>query len=127
MRQLSNRLARLLRIEHWQLIMIYLIIYDVIAVNGAFFLALWLRFDLRFTMISGNYLIVKNINLSYSLPRKFVNSIGLAGVSFSASVDNLWSFTAMKGLNPQQSFSGAVYGYTINTPRVGTLGVKVNF
>lgn len=78
-------------------------------------------------LISGNYLIVKNINLSYSLPRKFVNSIGLAGVSFSASVDNLWSFTAMKGLNPQQSFSGAVYGYTINTPRVGTLGVKVNF
>ena len=56
MRQLSNRLARLLKLEHWQLIMIYLIIYDVIAVNGAFFLALWLRFDLRFTMISGNYL-----------------------------------------------------------------------
>ena len=57
MRQLSNRLARLLKIEHWQLIMIYLIIYDVIAVNGAFFLALWLRFDLRFSMIDARYLI----------------------------------------------------------------------
>ena len=56
MRQLSNRLARLLKIEHWQLIMIYLIIYDVIAVNGAFFLALWLRFDLRFSMIDPRYL-----------------------------------------------------------------------
>lgn len=79
------------------------------------------------SLISGNYLIVKNINLSYSLPRRLVGNIGLAGVTFSASVDNLWSFTARKGLNPQQSFSGAVYGYNINTPRVGTLGVKVNF
>ncbi len=56
MRQLSNRIARMLRLEHWQLIMIYLIVYDVIAVNGAYFLALWLRFDCRFSMIDEQYL-----------------------------------------------------------------------
>ena len=56
MRQISNRIARLLRMEHWQLIMIYLIVYDVIAVNGAYFLALWLRFDCRFSMIDAQYL-----------------------------------------------------------------------
>ena len=77
--------------------------------------------------VSGNYLIVKNVNLSYSLPRRFVNSIGLGGVTFSASIDNLWTFTAKKGMNPQQAFSGLIYGSYVNTPRVGTIGVKVNF
>ena len=78
-------------------------------------------------LISGNYLVVKNINLAYTFPRKWVESIGLSGITVNASVDNLWSFTAKKGMNPQQNFSGAIYGYSINTPRIGTLGVKVNF
>ncbi len=77
--------------------------------------------------VSGNYLIVKNVNLSYTLPRRWVNSIGLSGITFSASVDNLWTFTAKKGMNPQQAWSGLIYGSYVNTPRVSTVGVKVNF
>ena len=77
--------------------------------------------------VSGNYLIVKNVNLAYSLPRRWVNSIGLSGITFSASVDNLWTFTAKKGMNPQQAWSGLIYGSYVNTPRVSTVGVKVNF
>jgi hypothetical protein len=53
--------------------------------------------------------------------------MGLGSISLSAAVDNLWAFTARKGLNPQQSFSGAVYNYNINTARVATIGLKVNF
>ena len=79
------------------------------------------------SLISGNYLIVKNINLSYRLPRKVVSKLDVSSITFNASIENLWSFTARKGLNPQQSFSGAVYGYNLNTPRVGTVGIKVNF
>ena len=78
-------------------------------------------------LVSGNYLIVKNVNLSYSLPQRWVNKIGLGGITFSASVDNLWSFTARKGMNPQQAWSGLIYGSYVNTPRVSTIGVKVNF
>ena len=78
-------------------------------------------------LVSGNYLIVKNVNLAYSFPKKWVNSIGLSGVTLSASVDNLWTFTAKKGMNPQQAWSGLIYGSYVNTPRVGTVGVKVNF
>ena len=44
------------RMEHWQLVAILLVIYDVIAVNVAYFLALWLRFDLSFNEIQYNYL-----------------------------------------------------------------------
>ena len=78
-------------------------------------------------LVSGNYLIVKNVNLSYTLPKKSVASLGLSSVIFSASVENLWTLCARKGMNPQQAWSGLIYGSYVNTPRVATVGVKVNF
>ncbi len=44
-------------IEHRHLVVLYLIIYDFIVINAAYFLALWLRFDLRFSAIPEHYLI----------------------------------------------------------------------
>ena len=77
--------------------------------------------------VSGNYLIVKNINMSYSLPKRWTDKLGINGITLSASVDNLLTFTAKKGMNPQQAWSGLIYGSYVNTPRVGTAGVKINF
>ena len=42
--------------EHWQVISIGLTVYDAIAMILAFFLALWFRFDCRYTMIPKEYL-----------------------------------------------------------------------
>ena len=42
-------------VRHAQLIATYLGIYDVIAVTVAYFAALWLRFDLKFSAIQGAY------------------------------------------------------------------------
>lgn len=44
------------RIEHWQMINMALMVYDILAVNLAFFLALWLRFDCRYSLIPAEYL-----------------------------------------------------------------------
>lgn len=44
------------RIEHWQVINLALMAYDILAVNLAFFLALWLRFDCRYSQIPAEYL-----------------------------------------------------------------------
>ena len=44
------------RIEHWQIIAFYLVVYDIVAVNLSYFGALWLRFDLRFSSIPEVYL-----------------------------------------------------------------------
>ena len=44
------------KIEHWQIIALYLIVYDVIAINFAYFFGLWLRFDLHFTNIPAEYM-----------------------------------------------------------------------
>lgn len=37
--------------EHFHIISLYLMVYDALAVSGAYFLALWLRYDCRFTEI----------------------------------------------------------------------------
>lgn len=44
------------KLEHWQVIALYLMIYDVIAVNAAYFLGLWFRFDCTYSAIPGEYL-----------------------------------------------------------------------
>ncbi len=44
------------RIEHWRIIAAFLIIYDMIAVNAAFFFALWLRFDFQYRSITHRFL-----------------------------------------------------------------------
>ena len=40
-----------IRIKHWRIISMYLVIYDVLAVNIAFLVALWLRFDCSFGLL----------------------------------------------------------------------------
>ncbi len=43
-------------IEHWQIIAIFLIVYDFVAICASYFLALWLRFDGIFSSIPKQYL-----------------------------------------------------------------------
>ncbi|MCI6241143.1 MAG: polysaccharide biosynthesis protein [Clostridium sp.] len=45
-----------IKIQHWHIVAVMLMIYDVIAVNGAYALALWVRFDCRFSAIDLQYL-----------------------------------------------------------------------
>ena len=44
------------KIHHWQLISAGLMVFDALAVAASFFMALWLRFDCRFSMIPTDYL-----------------------------------------------------------------------
>lgn len=55
-KQVKKAIHRRFRMEHWRVINILLVVYDVIAVNFSFFLALWLRFDCRISIIPEHYL-----------------------------------------------------------------------
>ncbi|HHT29380.1 TonB-dependent receptor [Petrimonas mucosa] len=79
----------------------------------------------RFIM-SSDYLTIKNVTLGYSLPMNVIDRIGLSGVRLTASVDNLAIFTAMQGVNPQQSFGGVTYNAYVPA-RVAILGINVQF
>ena len=77
-------------------------------------------------LTSANYLILKNLNLSYNLPTNLVRKIDLEGVAVTLACENLFTKTARKGMNPQQNFSGT-QSNTFVTPRVFTVGVNVKF
>ena len=77
-------------------------------------------------LTSASYLILKNINLTYQLPKKLVKKIDLDGVAVTVACENLFTKTARKGMNPQQNFSGT-QSNTFVTPRVFSVGLNVKF
>ena len=52
----KTKIRKLFGAEHWQMVRAGLIVYDMLAVNIAYFLALWLRFDCNFSEIEKGYL-----------------------------------------------------------------------
>lgn len=44
------------KFEHWHMIAAYLIVYDFVAINAAYFAALWFRFDCKISIIPYEYL-----------------------------------------------------------------------
>ena len=77
-------------------------------------------------LTSGDYLILKNLNLSYELPKSLVRMADLEGVTVTLACENLFTKTARKGMNPQQNFAGT-QSNTFVTPRVFTVGLNVKF
>ena len=49
--------GKILRLEHWHFVTAFLVVFDLVAVTGAYFLALWLRFDCQFNDIPDKYLM----------------------------------------------------------------------
>lgn len=74
-----------------------------------------------------DYLVLNNVSLSYELPKDLVRDLGLTGLSFNVTGDNLWIATARKGFNPTTSETGGSSSYRYNPLSNFTFGVKVNF
>ena len=88
------------------------------------------------TMISdrfvedGTFLRLNYLQLSYSLPQEKAKKIGLTGLRFYVSGNNLFCLTKYSGVDPELSYGG--YGVTTDnaqTPRAKsyTLGITVDF
>lgn len=77
-------------------------------------------------LTDASYLVFKNINISYALPKIVANTLGIGGIKVNAGVENLFTLTSRKGLNPQYSFSGD-YDDTYVTPRVFNFGISLQF
>lgn len=97
------------KVEHWQVVSIGLVVYDTIAVTLAFFLALWFRFDCRYTMIPSEYL---------SAYYKFL----LIYVVFSIFVFHCIGITVLFGRMPLSYY---VFGIMIQFAL--TLGVRFSY
>lgn len=58
-------------------------------------------------LTKANYLVLNNVRLSYTLPEKFIERVGLGGISIWVSGDNLWINTARDGFNPSTAEAGS--------------------
>lgn len=76
-------------------------------------------------LVSGDYLSIKNITLSYRLPAAWSRRLSLGGIRLHAAVENAALFSKRKGLNPIQTIDGIVYNYT-SIARTFSFGINLN-
>ena len=53
---MDKKANKIKKIEHWQVIAMLLMLYDFVAVSVSYYLALWVRFDCKFSQIETQYL-----------------------------------------------------------------------
>ncbi|MCL2728292.1 MAG: SusC/RagA family TonB-linked outer membrane protein, partial [Bacteroidales bacterium] len=77
-------------------------------------------------LVSGDYLTIKNVTLSYIVPQKPLEKIGLKEAVISLSAENLAIFTKLQGMDPQQSWGGLSDNF-FHPARVVSMGLNVKF
>lgn len=89
----KGRLKRRKRIEHWEVIALYLLLYDAVVVNAAYFLGLWLRFDFEFSNIPQQYL---HAFLTFA---PFYTAFCIVVFCVLHLYNSLWRFASLSELN----------------------------
>lgn len=77
-------------------------------------------------LFDGSYMNLKNITLSYSLPRELVTKLHITGAQIYANVDNATLLTTRKGMDPQRAFQGTS-DFSYPPFRTITMGINLNF
>ena len=71
------------KLEHWQVVAMFLMLFDAVAVTGAYFIALWFRFDCNYTEIPVNY---------------FLAFLKFAPINIVATIGIFWIFKLYRSL-----------------------------
>ena len=77
-------------------------------------------------LINSSYLCLKNINISYDLPQKWMEAIKLQGINIGFTCDDVFLVTNRKGMNPTYGFAGNQGQYYVPS-RVFTFMLNVKF
>lgn len=71
-----------------------------------------------------SYFVFKNINLNYNFPKRITDRLDIGNLSMNLSVENLATFTKLRGMNPQQSFAGTSDNAFV-AARVYSVGINI--
>ena len=113
---------------HWERVKLYLMAYDILAINAAYFLALWIRFDCRFQVIPPTYLysylkfvpiytvcsivVFKGLRLYQSIWR-FASYTELTRVTLASVVTGIFHATAITLLFARMPLTYYIFGFLI--------------
>lgn len=62
-------------------------------------------------LISSNYVSLQNITLGYTFPAKLTKKAHIEKIRLYAVADNVWLWSARKGMDPRQNFSSSSNSY----------------
>lgn len=85
----------------------------------------WTSQSTRF-LYNGSYLRMKNITLSYHLPKKTIGKIGMTSAQIFVQADNLFTLHHLQGMDPEQGIDGTTY-YRYPAMRTFSGGINLSF
>jgi TonB-linked SusC/RagA family outer membrane protein len=77
-------------------------------------------------LIDSDYLSLRQVNLSYNMPKDLVSKIGVDGMKLFVNGENLILFTKRIGMDPSQNFNGTTQN-RFSPSRIISLGLNLNF
>jgi len=77
----------------------------------------------------GDYLCIREVSLQYKIASNLTSKWGIYGITFTSSGDNLYYFTAVKGINPEVGTSSTYNSSYYNYPPIRryAIGAKIIF
>ncbi len=78
-------------------------------------------------LTNADYLSLNNIRLGYTIPKNFVEQIGMTDFELWISGDNLFLWSERNGLNPTTSEAGTTDWYTYSPLSTFTFGIRAKF
>lgn len=77
-------------------------------------------------LISASYIQLRNVNLSYTLPKGLLGKLDVSNIRIFATGENLFLSSKRKGLDPTESFDGT-NSTTYTQSRVVSFGANISF
>ncbi len=77
--------------------------------------------------ISSNYLSLNNLTLGYTFPHKWMSKIGVQRLRIYVACENVYYWSARKGLDPRQSISGGASQAYYSPVRTISGGLNLTF
>jgi hypothetical protein len=75
-------------------------------------------------LVDGSYLKLKNVMLSYSLPKTFVSKLKIVSLTLFAQGENIWTWSRFKGIDPEQNTRGVSW-FRYPSSRSVTGGISI--
>jgi TonB-linked SusC/RagA family outer membrane protein len=76
-------------------------------------------------LVDGSYLNLRNVNLSYALPKSILGKIDVSNARIFATGENLFTLSKRRGLDPAQSFDGS-NGAAYLPSRIFSFGINLS-
>ena len=74
----------------------------------------------------GSFLRLRNVNLSYSLPRTWMQKAGFQNIRVYVQGQNLWTLSNYSGFDPEMDESGSEF-FRYPVGRSYTVGIDLTF